>query len=73
MKNAPCKNLLTKKMYIPELYSGAFKEKAQAGFEGCFWCGHTATEVGPDDRQVNLSACSDSDRGCHNSLNGHVE
>jgi hypothetical protein len=68
MKNAPCMNLITKKLFIPELQPDAFKEKPEAGFEGCFWCSCTATEVGPDDRQVNLRGCSDAGRGCYKSL-----
>lgn len=68
MKNAPCMNLLTKKLFIPELQPDAFKENPEAGPEGHFWCSCTSTEVGPDDRQVNLRGCSNPGRRCYKSL-----
>ena len=68
MKNVPCMNLLTKKLFVPELQPDAFTEKPEAGPEGHFWCGCTAIEVGPDDRQVNLRGCSNPERSCYKSL-----
>ena len=68
MKDAPCQNLLTKKLFIPELQPDAFTEKVDAGFEGHYWCSCTACEVGPDDLQVNLRGCSNNGRSCYKSL-----
>ena len=68
MKNAPCTRLETKKLYIPDLQEQAFREKTGAGFEGHFWCCSTGAEFGPDDRVVNLRACSDCTRSCYKDI-----
>ena len=59
-----CKNLRTKKMYIPaqadEVYSASGEQLGQIGH--C-WCNRTMAEVGPDDRQVGAQHCS-KNRSC---------
>lgn len=59
-----CKNLRTKKMYIPaqanEVFSAQGEELARIGH--C-WCNRTMSEVGPDDRPVGGQACNRS-RSC---------
>jgi hypothetical protein len=53
-----CKNLRTKKMYIPaqehEVFGAAREE---LGHIGHCWCNRTMSEVGPDDRQVAAHNC----------------
>jgi hypothetical protein len=55
-----CKNLRTKKMYIPaqadEIFSSSPEEASQQ--MGHCWCNRTMSEVGPDDRQVGAQSCS---------------
>lgn len=59
-----CKNLRTKKMYIPaqadEVLSASGEQLAQIGH--C-WCNRTMSEVGPDDRHVGAQNCG-KDRSC---------
>jgi hypothetical protein len=68
MKKTPCMDLETKKLFVPALQETAFKENPEAGWEGHFWCGKTACEVGPDDLQVNLRGCSNPERSCYKTL-----
>jgi hypothetical protein len=60
-----CKNLRTKKMYIPAQADEAFvaSEDGSGGAPHC-WCNCTLTEIGPDDGQVNSQACRSS-RSCY--------
>jgi hypothetical protein len=60
-----CKNLRTKKMYIPaqqdEVFEAAGEELQRIGH--C-WCNRTMSEVGPDDRQVSAESCG-RNRSCY--------
>lgn len=59
-----CKNLRTKKMFIPAQAHEVFAA-TEDGHEHCqhCWCNVTLTETGPDDRQVGLEICNPS-RSC---------
>jgi hypothetical protein len=54
-----CRNLRTKKMYIPaqqdEVFNASGEELDRIG--PC-WCNRTMAEVGPDDRQVGPRNCA---------------
>ncbi len=56
-----CKNLRTKKMYIPAQADDVFMETSE-GFRdaGHCWCNCTLTEVGPDDQPVSVQNCGPS-------------
>jgi hypothetical protein len=59
-----CKNLRTKKMYIPaEAHEVLSASSEQLGDIGHCWCNRTMSEVGPDDRQVGARQCS-KERSC---------
>ena len=59
-----CRNLRTKKMFIPALAHEAFSgESDELGHSPHCWCACTQTETGPDDRAVGTSACT-KDRSC---------
>jgi len=64
MNSTVCKNLRTKKMFIPgesdEVFAPAAEEPQSTSH--C-WCNCTLTETGPDDRPVGLRTCSDA-RSC---------
>jgi len=54
----PCKNLRTKKMFIPHPELGAETPSIEpAGGSSHFWCNRTLTEVGPDDHPVHPDCC----------------
>jgi len=61
----PCKNLRTKKMFIPALAddpsTAADEDPSQSSH--C-WCNCTLTETGPDDGPVGIQVCTPS-RSCH--------
>jgi hypothetical protein len=59
-----CKNLRTKKMYIPALAHESLtgQEEETAHSPHC-WCNCTLTETGPDDRPVGFQVCKES-RSC---------
>jgi hypothetical protein len=59
-----CRHLRTKKMYVPAQADEVFsKEAGETGYCGHCWCNRTLSEVGFDDRPVNISACNPS-RSC---------
>jgi hypothetical protein len=59
-----CKNLRTKKMFIPALAAEAFSpDNEEIGHSGHCWCACTLTETGPDDRPVGMQVC-DQSRPC---------
>ena len=59
-----CKNLRTKKMFIPALAGELFVEHGQEPADTCHcWCNCTLTETGPDDRPVGIQVC-DASRSC---------
>jgi hypothetical protein len=54
-----CKNLRTKKMFIPALAHEAFgSDDSETGHSGHCWCNCTLTETGPDDRPVGPDHCT---------------
>ena len=59
-----CKNLRTKKMYIPALAHEVLAEADDMSQRSphC-WCTCTLTEVGPDDQPVGIQICNAS-RSC---------
>jgi len=59
-----CKNLRTKKMFIPAQAEEAFAATVEAPeASGHCWCNCTLTETGPDDRPVGPAKCNDA-RAC---------
>jgi len=59
-----CKNLRTKKMYIPAQAEDVFvREKGEFTDDAPCWCNRTLTETGPDDRPVGVRICS-RERSC---------
>ena len=58
-----CKNLCCKSMLV---YGEGFENDPdyQAGLTE-FWCVLTSKGCGPDERQVSLDACSNTERGCY--------
>ena len=61
MKLNLCKNLRSKKMYVPGEAEELQKLTVdQAERFGHCWCNRTMAEVGPDDRQVGTESCSPS-------------
>jgi hypothetical protein len=53
-----CKNLRTKKMYIPAQQDEVFRASGEElEHIGHCWCNRTMSETGPDDRQVSALAC----------------
>jgi len=57
-----CKNLRTKKMYIPALAHEVAGEDTEDHSPHC-WCTCTLTEVGPDDQPVGVQVCKEK-RSC---------
>ncbi len=54
-----CRNLRTKKMFIPALaQETAVDENDYAERSSHCWCNCTLTEVGPDDRPVGQQVCT---------------
>ncbi len=54
-----CKNLRTKKMFIPALADEAFAPPTdEVGHECHCWCNATLTATGPDDQPVGLYVCT---------------
>jgi len=61
---ALCKNLRTKKMFIPALaHEAVASVTEETGHSPHCWCTCTLTEVGPDDRPVGFQVCANS-RSC---------
>jgi hypothetical protein len=61
----PCKNLRTKKLFIPALAAESFNpDRDETGSSGHCWCNCTLTETGPDDRLVSAQACT-PERSCY--------
>ena len=59
-----CRNLRTKKMFIPALEHEAFvPDDTENGHASHFWCNCTMSETGPDDRPVGITICR-KDRKC---------
>ncbi len=59
-----CRNLRTKKMFIPALEHEAFVEDStEAGHASHCWCNCTMSETGPDDRPVGTAVCQ-KERSC---------
>ena len=59
-----CKNLRTKKMYIPALAHEVFEPGAEEPTHAAHcWCNCTLTETGPDDKSVGLEVCG-PERSC---------
>jgi hypothetical protein len=59
-----CKNLRTKKMYIPALAGETFPPAGAEHGNSCHcWCNCTLTETGPDDRPVGFQVCT-PERSC---------
>lgn len=58
-----CRFFRSKSMCV----SGArsIEEEEESGAAAYCWCNHTMTEIGEDDRLVNLPACSNPDRACY--------
>jgi hypothetical protein len=53
-----CKNLRTKKMFIPHPEPNTEPTGTEpAGGSSHFWCNRTLTEVGADDQPVHPSCC----------------
>jgi hypothetical protein len=59
-----CKHLRTKKMYVPAQADEVFAAD-ESGYQHCghCWCNRTLSEVGPDDRQVEMQVCNPT-RSC---------
>jgi hypothetical protein len=59
-----CKHLRTKKMYVPAQADEVFAAN-ESGYQHCghCWCNRTLSEVGPDDRQVEMQVCNPT-RSC---------
>ncbi len=59
--HACCKNLRTKKMFVPALADSASPpaEDVHSGSAHC-WCNVTLSETGPDDRPVGPQVCKPS-------------
>jgi hypothetical protein len=59
-----CKNLRTKKMFVPAQADAVFAQENGVLMDAApCWCNRTLTETGPDDKQVGLRICSAS-RSC---------
>jgi hypothetical protein len=59
-----CKNLRTKKMFIPALANEAFAgETPDEPHSAHCWCNCTLTETGPDDGPVGTERCT-PERSC---------
>jgi len=59
-----CKNIRTKKMFIPALAEETFSPQNEETGHSCHcWCNCTLTETGPDDRPVGIRVCTPS-RSC---------
>jgi hypothetical protein len=59
-----CRNLRTKKMYVPALEHEAFvPDDTEAGHTSHCWCNCTMSESGPDDRPVGTAVCQ-KERPC---------
>jgi len=59
-----CRNLRTKKMFIPALEDEALvPNETESGHASHFWCNCTMTETGPDDRPVGNGVCK-KERRC---------
>ena len=52
-----CRNLRTKKMFIPAL-AVETPEADEIGHSHHCWCSCTLTETGPDDRPVGFQVCT---------------
>jgi hypothetical protein len=57
-----CRNLRTKKMYIPALAHEALTHDTESVGSPHCWCTCTLTEVGPDDQPVGVQVCTNSRR-----------
>jgi hypothetical protein len=63
----PCRNLRTKKMFIPALAAETFGPENEEPGNSCHcWCNCTLTETGPDDRPVGIQVCT-PERTCYES------
>jgi len=59
-----CRNLRTKKMFIPSMGDEALAHETEAlGHSSHCWCNCTLTETGPDDRPVGGEICKTA-RSC---------
>jgi hypothetical protein len=61
-----CKNLRTKKMYIPAVAQESLEvgaDNQQSAHSSHCWCNRTLSEAGPDDRAVGAQVCT-STRSC---------
>ena len=65
MKQAPCRFLRTKKMYIPAQAERALVEREYPAESPHCWCNKTMMELGPDDLPVSIEDCANTDRVCH--------
>ncbi len=59
-----CRHFRSKAMYVAgEAKRDEAEENASAAMAYC-WCNLTMTQIGIDDRLVNVDACASSDRAC---------
>ena len=56
-----CRRLLSKGLYI----NAGLPPGEEATGDGNFWCGHTQTIYGPDDRLCDGDECTDTTRTCY--------
>ena len=56
-----CRHLLSKGLFIN---AGLPRGEKIVG-DGYFWCGHTQTQWGPDDRPCDREPCCNETRGCY--------
>lgn len=64
----PCRFFRNKKMYMSSQEEAALSDRFDPnGFSHC-WCNLTMTEIGEDDRLVNFSGCTSTERRCYQAL-----